>query len=47
MTRLLKSSFIRQFAGGFVLGAIGMMGLHITQPQMPTTPYAASTQVVR
>lgn len=28
MTRLLRSSFTWQFAGGFVLGAIGLFTLH-------------------
>lgn len=27
MTRLLKSSFLWQFAGGFVLGAVGLLTL--------------------
>ena len=28
MIRVLKSSFIWQFAGGFVLGAVGLLTLH-------------------
>ena len=31
MTRLFKSSFVWQFAGGFVLGAIGLFTLHPAQ----------------
>ncbi|WP_394648465.1 hypothetical protein [uncultured Sphingomonas sp.] len=42
MTRFIKSSFAWQFAGGFVLGAMGMMAAHVTQPEMPTNAYAAN-----
>ena len=28
MIRLLKTSFVWQFAGGFVLGAVGLFALH-------------------
>lgn len=28
MTRFLKSSFLWQFAGGFLLGAVGLFTLH-------------------
>ncbi len=42
MTRLLKSSFLWQFAGGFLMGAAGMVALHATQPETPANPYAAT-----
>ncbi len=42
MTRFIKSSFAWQFAGGFVLGAMGMMAAHVTQPEMPANAYAAN-----
>ncbi|MFL0416954.1 hypothetical protein [uncultured Sphingomonas sp.] len=33
MTRFLKSSFLWQFAGGFVLGAVGLFALTpVTDP---------------
>lgn len=48
MTRIIKSSFAWQFAGGFVLGAIGMMAAHAAQPQVPANAYAATaTHVTR
>lgn len=38
MTRLLKSSFLWQFAGGFVLGAVGLFALHPADHDLqPTT----------
>ncbi|WP_193753017.1 hypothetical protein [Sphingomonas endophytica] len=45
MFRFIKSSFARQFAGGFLLGALGMVALHAAQPEMPANPYAPSHQV--
>lgn len=42
MTRLLKSSFVWQFAGGFVLGAVGLLTLHPAHADVVTgTPAAA------
>ena len=45
MTRLFKSSFVWQFAGGFVLGAIGLFTLHPAQTDTafdaPTTAQAS------
>lgn len=43
MTRLLKSSFLWQFAGGFVLGAIGV-GAVAAQHEAPSTPAAVYAQ---
>jgi hypothetical protein len=43
MTRLLKSSFLWQFAGGFVLGAIGV-GAVAVQHEVPSTPAAVYAQ---
>lgn len=40
MTRFIKSSFAWQFAGGFLLGAMGMMAAHVTQPELPANAYA-------
>lgn len=45
MFRFIKSSFARQFAGGFLLGALGMVALHAAQPAMPANPYAPTHQV--
>jgi hypothetical protein len=42
MTRFIKSSFAWQFAGGFLLGAMGMMAAHVAQPELPANAYAAS-----
>ena len=39
MTRFIKSSFLWQFAGGFVLGAIGLVTLH---PAEATTAFDAA-----
>ncbi len=47
MTRLFTSRFTWQFAGGFLLGAIGMVAAHAAQPDLPANPYAASAAVVR
>lgn len=39
MVGLLKSSFLWQFAGGFVLGAVGLMALYPDQATAaPATP---------
>lgn len=43
MTRLFKSSFLWQFAGGFVLGAIGV-GAMAAHEAAPTTPAAVVAQ---
>ncbi|WP_156457835.1 hypothetical protein [Sphingomonas sp. Leaf412] len=42
MTRLLKSSFLWQFAGGFMIGAVGMGALAAQSDATPaaTTPAA-------
>ena len=42
MIRFIKSSFVWQFAGGFLIGAAGMLAIHATQPELPTNPYAAT-----
>lgn len=42
MTRFLKSSFLRQFAGGFLIGAIGMTAVHVTAEPKVIAPYAAT-----
>lgn len=42
MTRFLKSSFLRQFAGGFLIGALGMTALHVTAQPAAVAPYAAT-----
>lgn len=47
MTRLFKSRFAWQFAGGFLLGTMGMVAVHAAQPETPANPYAASAAVVR
>ena len=47
MTRLFTSRFTWQFAGGFLLGAIGMVAAHAAQPELPANPYAATAAVVR
>ena len=40
MTDVLKSSFVWQFAGGFLLGAVGLFALHPAEasaaPSAPT-----------
>lgn len=45
MVRLLKASVVWQFAGGFVLGAVGLLALHPgdrdLQPSAPTAVHAA------
>lgn len=44
MTRFLKSTFLWQFAGGFVIGAVGLFALH---PALADTPMQeAPTHVV-
>jgi hypothetical protein len=42
MARFIKSSFAWQFAGGFLIGAAAMIGIHAHQPAAPANPYAAS-----
>lgn len=49
MTRLLKKSFVWQFAGGFLIGAAGLAALN-TGEATPTGPYTApyaATQTAR
>ena len=42
MIRLLKTSFVWQFAGGFVLGAVGLLALHPGEHDIAgATPTAA------
>lgn len=41
MHRLLRSSFVWQFAGGFVLGAAGLLAFHPAEAETPATPVAA------
>jgi hypothetical protein len=43
MTRF-KNSFLWQFAGGFLLGAVGLMAF---QPAQAESAYAAPTHAVR
>jgi hypothetical protein len=45
MIRLLKTSFVWQFAGGFVLGAVGLLALHPadTDPYQPAPTAAQAT----
>ena len=45
MIRLLKTSFVWQFAGGFVLGAVGLLALHPaeTDPYQPAPTAAHAT----
>jgi hypothetical protein len=44
MVRLLKSSFVWQFAGGFVLGAVGLFALHPSEFRaQPNAPSAAQS----
>jgi hypothetical protein len=43
MIRLLKTSFVWQFAGGFVLGAVGLLALHPTE----TDPYQPAPAAAR
>ncbi|MEH3102999.1 MAG: hypothetical protein PGN12_03755 [Sphingomonas phyllosphaerae] len=42
MIRFIKSSFAWQFAGGFLIGAAGMLAIHAAQPELPTNAYAAT-----
>lgn len=42
MIRLLKTSFVWQFAGGFVLGAVGLLALHPAQADLPLDAPVAS-----
>lgn len=41
MSRFFKSSFVWQFAGGFVIGAIGLFVLH---PVSASTPEPAAAR---
>ena len=40
MTRLIKSSFLWQFAGGFLIGAVGVGALAVSQDASAVTPAA-------
>ena len=40
MIRLLKSSFVWQFAAGFVLGAIGIVAMHPAEAAPAAAPHA-------
>ena len=40
MRTLLRSSFLWQFAGGFVLGAVGLFALHPAQTDTYDAPVA-------
>ncbi|WEK44365.1 MAG: hypothetical protein P0Y64_06040 [Candidatus Sphingomonas colombiensis] len=44
MTRFLKSTFLWQFAGGFMIGAVGLFALHPVSASTP--PPAAPTHIV-
>ncbi len=46
MRTILKSDFFWQFLGGFAIGAIGLAGVHLTDPastpvETPAPPPAA------
>lgn len=43
MRRLIKSSFVWQFAAGFALGAVGIFALSPAQAQLSPPPVAAIT----
>lgn len=42
MRQILKSSFLWQFAGGFLLGAAGLFALTPAADAAPAVPYEAS-----
>jgi hypothetical protein len=42
MLRLIKSSFLWQFVGGFAIGAAGMVAMHVSAQAAPSAPYALS-----
>lgn len=42
MTRLITSSFARRFAGGFLIGAAAMLGIHASQAETPVHADAAT-----
>ena len=46
MTRLLKSSFLWQFAGGFMLGAIGMGALAVQSDAAITAAFTAAPAAI-
>lgn len=48
MTRLFKTSFVWQFAGGFLIGAAGLAALNVGE-NAPSSPYSSApyTQVAR
>lgn len=45
MIRFITSSFAWRFAGGFALGALGMIAMHAVQPALPANPYSANHAV--
>jgi hypothetical protein len=47
MTRILKSSFLWQFAGGFVLGGIGLFTLVPQTDPVSGAPVAATSPASR
>lgn len=45
MPNVMKSSFVWQFAGGFVLGAVGLVALHPGQSEtVRAAPVAATAR---
>ncbi|WP_288456718.1 hypothetical protein [uncultured Sphingomonas sp.] len=47
MTRLLKSSFAWQFAGGFLIGTLGMGAVHVVDAHAKTAPAPAAIHATR
>lgn len=45
MIRFITSSFAWRFAGGFALGAVGMVAMHAAQPELPANPYSVNHTV--
>jgi hypothetical protein len=39
MTKTRRAGFFRPFLSGFAIGAVGLIGLHVTQPE-PTPMFA-------
>ncbi|NJR79693.1 hypothetical protein [Sphingomonas corticis] len=44
MSRFARSSFLWQFAGGFLLGTMGMGALYVSHDAPPSTPAAIYAQ---
>jgi len=42
MRRLIRSSFLWQFAGGFALGAVGLFALHPAEAEVPASAPTAA-----